>query len=81
MVTSEYTVTFKEAIGEFHLMLIGKLGSDFAIAPSFQSIVVESDLDERDFLHLLAELVDVEKIGLIEHKRTLEPDWIGFNYA
>ncbi len=78
MVTSEYTVTFREDIGEFHLMLIGKLGTDFAISPNLRSLVIESDLDEREFLHLLSELVDVEQIGLIEHKRTLEPDWLSF---
>ncbi len=79
MVTSEYTITFKEELGEFHLMLIGKLGTDFALNPNLRSVIVESDLDERDFLHLLSELVDVEQIGLIEHKRTLEPDWLSFN--
>ncbi len=59
-------------------MLIGKLGTDFAISPNLRSLVIESDLDEREFLHLLSELVDVEQIGLIEHKRTLEPDWLSF---
>ena len=53
-------------------MLIGKLGHDFAIAPSFQSIVIESDLEERDFLHLLSELVDVQKLVLEEATDNLD---------
>lgn len=39
---------------------------------------VESDLTEREFLRLLAENISVRNIGLIEHIRTLEPDWLGF---
>lgn len=79
MVTSEYTITFREQIGEFQLLLLGKIGDDFVINPNLQSITIETDIPELDFLKAISELVNVELIGLIEYKRTLEPDWIGYN--
>ena len=77
MVTIEYHVTFNTTMGEFVLNLIGQVGSSYFINDCHQHIVIETDLEEREFLYALSQLVDVETIGYIKAVRHLEPDWIG----
>jgi hypothetical protein len=35
-------------------------------------------MGEREFIREIADLVDVENIGLIQHLVTMEPDWLNF---
>lgn len=76
MVTSEYEVYFIEPVSEFSLFVLGARCDGFIIADDLQSIQVEYDGDERQFISLLAEVVEVEKITFIKTIRTLEPDWL-----
>lgn len=78
MVTSEYKVTLKKPESIFRLSLIGEQCDMYFINENCTYLHVESDLTEREFLQLLAENISVRNIGLIEHIRTLEPDWLGF---
>jgi hypothetical protein len=75
MVTIEYHVTFNKIMGEFALNLIGQVGSSYFINDSHQHMVIETDLEEREFLYALSQLADVESIGYIKTVRHLEPDW------
>jgi len=79
VVTSEYTLTFEESISEFEMLLICRLGTDFSYNEDFTFCTVESDLTTREFLTEIAQLTDVENIGLIKHIITLEPDWLNYH--
>ncbi len=79
LVTSEYTLTFEDPISEFEMLLICKLGVDFSYNEDLTVCTVESEMSTREFLKEIAELTDVENIGLIQHLVTLEPDWLNYN--
>lgn len=75
MVTIEYHVHFTKPVSEFSLVYLSTFVSHSVIDNNLKYIIVETTLNEREFLKLLSETVDVEKIGLIKHVRLLEPDW------
>lgn len=76
MVTSEYEVYFIEPVSEFSLFVLGTRCDGFIIDEDLKHIQVEYDGDEKNFLSLLAEIIEVEKIAFIKSIRTLEPDWL-----
>ncbi len=78
MVTSEYTITFTDSISEFEMLLLCKLGDDFSYNEDYTVCTIESLMGEREFIREIADLVDVENIGLIQHLVTMEPDWLNF---
>lgn len=79
MVTSEYTITFTDPLSEFEILLLGKLGDDFSYNEDYTVCTIESLMGEREFIREIAQLIDVENIGLIQHLVTMEPDWLNFN--
>jgi hypothetical protein len=78
LVTSEYTITFTDSISEFEMLLLCKLGDDFSYNEDYTVCTIESLMGEREFIREIADLVDVENIGLIQHLVTMEPDWLNF---
>jgi len=75
LVTSEYVVYFKEPISEFSMFVLTAACDGSIISKNLKSVMVETDMTEREFLAMLAEYVEVENIGYIKAIRTLEPDW------
>jgi hypothetical protein len=77
MVTSEFVVTFSEPINEMCLNLIGDIGEVYRYSEDLTNLYIEGDIDEIELVRLIANFVEVEKVGLIKHIRYLEPVWIG----
>lgn len=61
------------------MLLLCKLGTDFSHNEDFTVCTIESEMSTREFLKEIAELTDVENIGLIQHLVTLEPDWLNYH--
>jgi hypothetical protein len=77
MVTSEFVVTFSEPIGEMSLNLIGDIGEVYRYSDDLKNLYIEGEIDEIDLVKVIAQYVDVFKVGLIKHTRYLEPVWAG----
>lgn len=78
MITSEFVVTFSEPVGEMSLNFIGnELGEYYRYSDDLRNLYIEGEIDELDLIRVIAQYVDVFKVGLIKHTRYLEPVWAG----